>query len=97
MELIPISPIQISSRLHVEISYVVRSKIKRLFTEFAYVATPLGDPSTIPFHFLRDDILVISPMPLGKDALMFKDERDECPKTTGHGSRDNLWDLCEEY
>jgi hypothetical protein len=77
MESNPISPVKICSSLHVEIAYVVRSKIKRLLTEFAYVAAPLGDPSTIPFHFLRDDIFIVSPMPLGKDTLMLKDERQE--------------------
>ena len=96
MESIPISPVKISSLIHSEIAYVVNTKIKRTFTEFAYVASPLGDPSTIPFHFLRDYELIVSIMPLGKDALMFKDERKEIFKTLCHRSRDSLWDLCEE-
>ena len=92
MESNPISPVKICSSLHVEIAYVVRSKIKRLLTEFAYVAAPLGDPSTIPFHFLRDDVFVISPMPFGKDAFMFKYERQKESKSARHALEDSLLD-----
>ena len=92
MEPIPVSPVQISGLLHSEIAYVVRSQIKRLLTEFAYVASPLGDPSTIPFNFLRDYEVVVSPVSLGEDALMLKYERQECLKTTCHGLEDSLWD-----
>ena len=97
MESAPVSPVKISSSLHREIAYVIACKIKRTFTEFSYVATPLGDPSVIPFHFLRNYEIVVPPMAFGEDAFMLKNERQECLKTLRHGSTDSLWDLCEEH
>lgn len=96
MESIPISPVKISSAIHAEIAYVVSTKIKRTFTEFSQVASPLGDPAVIPFNFLRDDEIIVSVMTFSEGALMLKDEQKKCLKTLCHGSIESLWDLCED-
>lgn len=97
MEPLPVSTIQVSSTLHGQIAYVINTQIKRTLTEFTQVASPLGDPSTIPFNFLRDDELVVSVMPLCENAFVAEYKRQELVKTRCHASADSLWDLCEAH